>query len=63
MSSSVKREWILKAESEVRFMVSENEHLVVQLIEGNAEVFGIEVSYGRLLTYLFNEIIFAACVK
>lgn len=55
-----KREWNLKSESELRCVVTENESMQLQLIEGNAEIFGIEVSFHMmydsfLYTYIFLD--------
>ena len=43
--TTTKKEWNLKAETELRLLIAENERLSIQLIEGSAELFGIEVEY------------------
>lgn len=38
-----KRDWNLPAESELRVECGENEHFVIQLVGGSAEIFGVEL--------------------
>lgn len=47
----IKKEWNLKAESELRCVLAENEAIIVQLVEGNAEIFGIEMAMNREYTF------------
>ena len=44
-----KKEWSLKAESEWRCVIGEGETITLQLIEGNAEIFGMEVDNNYLM--------------
>lgn len=41
----------MKAESELRCALAENETIVLQLVEGNAEIFGIEMAMNREYTF------------
>jgi polyribonucleotide 5'-hydroxyl-kinase len=41
------KEWIIAAESELRCEVKDKETLVLHLLEGNAEVFGVELAADR----------------
>jgi polyribonucleotide 5'-hydroxyl-kinase len=44
MSNPSRREWVLAAESELRIELGETDALVLQLVEGSAEVFGVELA-------------------
>eukprot|EP01041_Mallomonas_annulata_P001478 gene1477-2841_t len=48
---SNKKEWVLKAESELRCVVAESETMTIQLLDGNAEIFGIEMAINRDYTF------------
>ncbi len=45
--SASRREWSLTAESELRIETGETDALVLQLVEGSAELFGIELALHR----------------
>lgn len=41
------KEWIISAESELRCEIKEKENLVVHLLEGSAEIFGVELAIDK----------------
>ena len=51
MSSTAKREWILKKESELRCEVNENSTLTIKVTKGTAEIFGIELAPNKEYTF------------
>ena len=57
MANKQKKEWILDPETELRCEVAENDTLVLKLLEGNAEIFGIEMAPNK--EYVFGEENFA----
>ena len=57
MSTTEKKEWILKGESEIRCEVTEADPLILKLISGTAEVFGVEMAINK--EYSFFEENFA----
>lgn len=56
-SSAEKKEWTLKGESEIRCEVTEADPLVLKLISGTAEIFGVEMAINK--EYSFFEENFA----
>lgn len=52
-----KTEWVLAAESELRCEACEGENLILKLVEGNAEIFGIEMGLNK--EYNFTDDNFA----
>lgn len=56
-STSSKKEWSLKKESELRCEVGEGAGLAVRLTSGNAEIFGVEMAVGK--DYHFRDQNFA----
>ena len=57
MTSTEKKEWNLKGESEIRCEVTESDPLVLKLISGTAEIFGVEMAINK--EYSFFEENFA----
>lgn len=49
----VKKEWTLKRESEMRCEVSETNSLTLKLLNGSAEIFGIEMAPNK--EYVFRD--------
>jgi polyribonucleotide 5'-hydroxyl-kinase len=49
-SAVTKREWVLAAETELRCEVAESEVLTIRLLDGSAEIFGIEVPLQKEVT-------------
>ena len=56
-SSGQRTEWIVTAESELRCEVPEGESLFLKLLEGTAEIFGIEMAINK--EYEFIDVNFA----
>ncbi len=50
-SGETKREWVLKKETELRAEVGVDETMTVTLLEGTAEIFGIELALNRPYTF------------
>lgn len=50
---AAKQEWHLPAESELRLEVGEADHFAVLLLEGNAELFGVEMALNK--EYSFSD--------
>ena len=48
---SEKREWCLPAENELRFEAAESDQFVIRLVEGNAEIFGVEMVLNKDYTF------------
>ena len=46
-----KKEWILKPETELRCEVKESRPLTIKLLDGSAEIFGIELPLHKDLTF------------
>lgn len=46
-AATSKKEWLLKKENELRCEVGEGATLLLKLISGNAEIFGVEMALGR----------------
>ena len=51
-----RKEWILSAESELRFETGESDCYVIQLMEGSAEIFGVEMVLNREYTFTDENI-------
>ena len=49
---SKRTEYVLNAESELRCEVSDSEPLTLKLLEGNAEIFGIEMALNKDYKFL-----------
>jgi polyribonucleotide 5'-hydroxyl-kinase len=48
----IRKEWLIKAESELRCEVGEGDPLYVKLLTGNAEIFGIELALGKEYSFI-----------
>lgn len=51
--STNKKEWILQKESEIRCEVPENSTLILKLVSGTAELFGVELALNK--EYYFRD--------
>ena len=47
-----RKEWIIKAENELRCEIAETEPMYVRLLHGSAEIFGIEMALGKEYAFL-----------
>jgi polyribonucleotide 5'-hydroxyl-kinase len=54
MTTTEKKEWILKGESEIRCEVTEENSLILKLLSGTAEIFGVEMAVNKEYTF-FDE--------
>lgn len=52
-NNTVRKEWILKRETEIRCEVPDNLTLTLRLISGSAEIFGVEMAPNK--EYIFHD--------
>mmetsp|Transcript_11477 Transcript_11477/g.10406 ORF Transcript_11477/g.10406 Transcript_11477/m.10406 type:complete len:440 (+) Transcript_11477:13-1332(+) len=52
MANKQKNEWILEPETELRCEVNETDILILKLIEGNCEIFGIEMAANKEYSFI-----------
>lgn len=57
ISDKQRSEWFIESENELRCETPENETIIIKLIEGNAEIFGIEMALNK--EYIFCDENFA----